>query len=90
LVACRVWNRPWGLEAEVSGYRLPGGLSPGELGVGVALADPSDSTDWNGYLDEAAGDWSCAATDQRGELRDDVRCDIGAFEFQLEDAPTVF
>jgi putative cell wall-binding protein len=43
--------------------------------------DPSDSTDWNSYLDEAVGDWSCAAADQRDITRSDGRCDMGAYEF---------
>ena len=46
--------------------------------------DAPDPTDWDGYLDEAVGDWSCAGVDQRGTDRDDERCDIGAFELDAE------
>lgn len=42
--------------------------------------DPADPTDWDAADDAGDGDWSCAPTDQRGDARNDVRCDIGAFE----------
>jgi hypothetical protein len=32
---------------------------------------------------------ACPATDQRGELRNDWRCDIGAFELRLDDSVSV-
>jgi probable HAF family extracellular repeat protein len=31
----------------------------------------------------------CLATDQRGEARDDLRCDMGAYELKYPDSPTV-
>ncbi len=39
---------------------------------------------------DAGNSATCEATDQRGELRsNDHNCDIGAFELQFEDSPTV-
>ncbi len=35
------------------------------------------------------GGAACPATDQRGQTRDDLRCDIGAYELKYTDSPTV-
>ncbi len=46
-------------------------------------ADAFDPTDWDASDDAGDGDWSCAALDQRGVSRDNPRCDIGAYEYDL-------
>jgi hypothetical protein len=38
---------------------------------------------------DAGSNVDCSATDQRGELRDDLRCDIGAYELRYDDNDTV-
>ncbi len=76
-----------------------GGWDPacGTDGNGNIDADPRfvDAANGNLRLDfgspaiDAGDPANCPATDQRGFLRNDLRCDIGAYELQYSDSHTV-
>jgi predicted outer membrane repeat protein len=66
--------------ADNGGPTMTMALPLGSAARNAGNPDVADPTDWDSYLDEAAGDWSCALTDQRATDRDDGRCDIGAYE----------
>ncbi|MFZ5808531.1 MAG: choice-of-anchor Q domain-containing protein [Chloroflexota bacterium] len=54
-----------------------------------ALKDDSPAIDSANPATPGSGGNACATDDQRKDTRDDMRCDIGAFELQYADSDTV-
>ncbi len=87
------------------GYNIESGTSCGFSSIGdMQNMDPrlnalsngvmtpksdSPAIDGGNPADPGSGGDACLADDQRGNARDDLRCDIGAVEVQLSDTDTV-
>ena len=68
--------------ADNGGPTMTMALPLGSVARNAGNPDPFDPNDWDSHLDEGlVGDWSCSPVDQRGTDRTDVRCDLGAVEF---------
>ena len=75
-----------------------GGLTSTSCGGGISVGDPklgalannggavqTMALAYNSPAIDAANPATCLATDQRGQPRDDLQCDIGAYEMQMSD-----
>lgn len=76
---------------------VQGGCPAGSSCANILTTDPILGSLTNGVfpLDttspaiDAGNATYCPATDQRGQARDDLQCDLGAFELKLSDSPTI-
>ncbi|MBN2002892.1 MAG: hypothetical protein JXA21_06015 [Anaerolineae bacterium] len=77
------------------GYAGTGNLAldPQFVAPVAATAAPTTTGDYrlrnNSPAIDAGDPTTCPATDLRGEPRDDLRCDIGAYEYTLTDGDTI-
>ena len=99
------WGDCDGLAPTSGGYNIESGTTCGLAGTGdLQNTDPKLNSLANGVMvpqsdspaidggnpaDPGSSGDACLANDQRGNARDDLRCDMGAVEVQLSDTDTV-